>query len=699
MLVEMKKLVLIAHSARRNRILRALHRSKLVEISATREIENTEVFDNSDRLEKLNEKLGRVSSVLQFMYGEKKSGLKLVKEIEKNKESDIDFEYQPIKGVPFQTIATISYEEFTNIPATEVELLAHISDIEKIQSRYNEINSLSLKSNTFIDQLEVYLPIDVKFSTFCDTKSTSVVLGTVSVQQKSQLEEIINNHNDAQFEVYDGIRFIPFSFVCLKEETDSIMSELQALEFSQCNFDFKHTAKELLEIEKEKLVKFDNEKIELMRKALAKESFIADWKQLYDYYLIEIAKQTAAQGFRCTNSVFVLEAWYPAVEEERITAILNDCCDEVVYEFREPEDNEIIPTLVKSKKLFEPYEDVTNMYSAPNYREDFDPNPIMAFFYFLFFGMMLADAGYGLLLAIGGFVLYKLKKPTPGKGRLLLVITMGGVSTIIWGALFGGWFAFDLGTSFLNKIVWFKPLDEPILMLGLCLALGFLQVVVGMGCNAYNLIRKHRSMDAVFEIFTWFMAFIGLGILVLNSILWKLDALKTTATVLILVGLAGLVLGNARGKKGVGGKIMGALGGVGKLYNGVNILSDVLSYSRLFGLGLAGGVVGMVVNKICGVIIGLLPAFGGIPVLGIIVALPIFMVGHLFNIGISTLGAYVHNCRLQYIEFFGKFYAGAGHLFVPLGSRTKYTYIDNTSLEKEATERAAAKSNQGVAAV
>ena len=143
-----------------------------------------------------------------------------------------------------------------------------------------------------------------------------------------------------------------------------------------------------------------------------------------------------------------------------------------------------------------------------------------------------------------------------------------------------------------------------------------------------------------------------------------------------------LVLGNGRKKKGVKGKILGAVTGIGKLYGGVNLLSDVLSYSRLFGLSLSGSVVALVVNQICTTLMDLLPSIGGLPVIGVIVSIPVFMVGHLFNIGISTLGAYVHNCRLQYIEFYGKFYTGSGHMFIPYGSVAKYTYVDMQEVTK-----------------
>ena len=220
--------------------------------------------------------------------------------------------------------------------------------------------------------------------------------------------------------------------------------------------------------------------------------------------------------------------------------------------------------------------------------------------------------------------------------------------------------------SFLDKLTWFNPLEEPMMMLGLSMVMGFVHIMFALGLKAARLIKEKDFQGALGEVFSWYLIFGGLIVYVLSSMVFKINVLGTVGLAILILGLAVLLIFGGHGKKGV----KRVIGGVGKLYDTVNFMSDILSYSRLFGLGLATGVIGMVINKIVEVIIGL------IPVAGYVLGAAFFVLGHVMNIAINTLGTYVHNCRLQYIEFFGKFYDGGGKLFTPIGSETKYTYIE-----------------------
>ncbi len=670
MIVEMKKLVLIGHRSIRHKLFKTLHRSRMVEIAATRDIEDTVRLDNASAAEKLDDNISRIAFALDFLRLQKKDAERLA---EKTKKSDSPYIYTPLKTKPFTSVARMTFDDFDKIADKEVELMANVSDLENIGARQNEIASKKAKLEQEIEQYETYADVSAKFSLFKDTEYCTVVLGCVPSQRSAELAAFAESADWAVFETWECRKSQAVAAVCLKERGEELLGALQALDFARCSDTGGYTAREHIDGARTRMEELETERKDLITRALFKEVLIRDFKTLYDFYLVEKQKFGALDGFAATEKSFVMEAWYPAENEVKLTQLLDGVSDALVYEFRQPEEGEVVPTYIRSKKIVEPYEDVTNMYSVPNYSGDMDPNPVMAFFYFLFFGMMLADAAYGLLLAIGGFIFYKVSKPVPGKGRLILIVAMGGISTAVWGALFGGWFGLD-GVPAL----WFKPLEGngPLMMLGLSIGLGFLHIFVGMLMNAINLIRKRRILDAICEVGTWYMVFLGIALLAVSMLFVKDDAalrngLKYAGIAVMAAGALVLVLSNTRGKKGAA-KVKGFFGGFGKLYDGVNILSDLLSYSRLFGLGLSGGVVAMVVNMICSVIIDLI----GIPAIGYIICIPVFAVGHLFNIAISTLGAYVHNCRLQYIEFYGKFYQGSGHLFVPFGAKTKYTYLD-----------------------
>ncbi|MEG2450154.1 MAG: V-type ATP synthase subunit I [Clostridia bacterium] len=670
MIVEMKKLVLIAHRSDRHKLFQALHQYKMVEIVATEKLENTAHLDNTIPTEKINEKIARISNALNFLKEQKKIAEMLV---EKTKKTETPYEFSEVKEKPFSKIARMSFDEFGTVADREMELLSHISDLEEIAYKQTEISAKINKLLAEIENFKIYEEIALPFSAFHDTEKTVVVLGYVPVQRKTELDTVNSKFEFACLESFNGAKFATFVAVALKENAEELFASLQALDYVKSNITLDKNAKDCIAMAQDEISQLNQEKQDLMTNALSKEMYIRDFKTLYDYYLIELQKNKALDGFATTKRSFVLEGWYAAENEAKLKQILDDVSDAMVYEFRTPDETEIVPTFIRSKKIVEPYEDVTNMYSVPNYRGDLDPNPVMAFFYFLFFGMMIADAAYGIFLAVAGLILYKVSKPVPGRGRMILIVTFGGISTAIWGIIFGGYFGLNIEGTFLASIRAFNPLEGngPLIMLGIALGLGIVHIIVGMLMNAINLIRKHRVMDALCQVGTWYLIFIGIALLAVSMFIVKNPIIMYIGFGFMGGGAFLLVLSGIRGKKGAK-KILGFVGGFGKLYDGVNLLSDVLSYARLFGLGLSGSVVAMVVNMICSVIVDIL----GVPWLGYIICIPVFCVGHLFNLAISTLGAYVHNCRLQYIEFYGKFYEGGGHLFVPFGANTKYTYLE-----------------------
>ncbi|NLX71520.1 MAG: V-type ATP synthase subunit I, partial [Clostridiales bacterium] len=310
-----------------------------------------------------------------------------------------------------------------------------------------------------------------------------------------------------------------------------------------------------------------------------------------------------------------------------------------------------MPVLLSNAKLVEPFEVITELYSLPDPR-GLDPNLYMAPFFFVFFGMMLSDAGYGIITSLlAGYALYKFKLAGTGK-KFAAMLFLCGISTVIWGAIFGGWFG-DLITL---KPLWINPLDNPLSVLILSFVMGVVQIYAGIILNAYKNIRAGHVADALMDQGLWLVLLTGL-------LMFVKPELTSVGKYMAALGAIGLILTQGRAQKSI---IKKFTSGVLSLYDITGYLSDVLSYSRLLALGLTTGVIATVINTMAKTVAG--------NIIGYIVMALIIVGGHVFNLAINVLGAYVHSSRLQYIEFFSKFYDSGGRAFDPL--RVKTTYVD-----------------------
>jgi len=378
----------------------------------------------------------------------------------------------------------------------------------------------------------------------------------------------------------------------------------------------------------------------------------AQQKQQMELYYDQLAatKDRLANGGIETVSAFKVTGWIRKDRSERVEKVIKSVTDAYQLTFSEPAEGEIPPTVLENSSVIRPYESVVELYSLPK-AGSIDPDLVMAPFHFIFFGMMLSDAGYGLVLTIMLYIALKKFKPEGFAGRLAYVIFFGSISTIIWGAMFGGWFGLEW------KPLLFVPMKEPLKMLALCFGLGILHLVSGMLVKVYMMFREGDVMGAVCDQISWLIMFAGFFAMALVP--------GPLGKYLALLGAGIIILFGGREKKGIVSRL---IGGLLSLYNISGYLSDLLSYSRIFALGLATGVIGMVINTVAQMLMEAGPV-------GIVAAILVLLAGHYFNIIINVLGAFVHSSRLQYIEFFGKFYEAGGRAFLPLALRTKYTDI------------------------
>jgi len=341
---------------------------------------------------------------------------------------------------------------------------------------------------------------------------------------------------------------------------------------------------------------------------------------------------------------------------------------------RDPESGEDVPIDLRNNGVVTPFEFVTTLYGRPSYWE-FDPTPLLAPFFILFFALCLSDGGYGMVLAIVSFIL--MKKMQPGGGRKLMqLLFMGGLATAAVGALTGGWFGIEDG----NLPWWihsiriklgtgerFNPLFHPMQMLDFVFLLGIAQIFTGLAIRMIADFRDKRWLDGILDQLVWIVFLAFLAPLGANFILGKelpAEFMSVARKGAMIMGLVVVATGARKNRN----PVMKVLGGVLKLYDVVGYFGDVLSYARLLALGLATGAIAVAINGVAGMT-------GGIPVVGMVAAVIVLIGGHLFNLTVNCLGGFVHSARLQYLEYFSKFFQGGGHEFSPFRTQRRYSVV------------------------
>ncbi|MDD3947439.1 MAG: V-type ATP synthase subunit I [Clostridia bacterium] len=672
--VTMKKLTLVAHTKDKRKILKALTGLGTAEICTASSYDNTEKREDSDLRSEIERKLARLTFAFAFL----KDTYNVMQKAAKHEEKADDI--KELKLNLKRENKLIEYDDMVSeIAENEYDLFETVSLLEDFNSRLTDIKTETARLNNLYDQITDYLSFDIKFSDIKDTQRIAMFLGLIPEGKAQTLQEVLPPSAVFVHHVADKNEAV---FIAVnKEDKEETSKLLAAADFARCPFTFESTAQEIADSTQSRVSELVAMREEIYKQAAENFRYDSALKNLYDYYYLELAKQDAIEKTAGTRKAFVLEAWVIANAAQITASKIKEASPTAEVLLTDPVEGEIVPSYVRNNKIVNPFgHNITAMFGAPKYG-GLDPNPFVAFFYFLFFGFMLSDAGYGIILAVGCFAYLFIKKPVKNSGSFIKMLGLCGISTVLWGIIFGGWFSIEsqylqanAAGRFLLSLRLIDPLSgsQALIMFGLALGLGVIQLATGFFLSGYSKL-KTKPLDGIFNDFSWVVIFIGLGVYLLSMV--GLDGAALPGLILLLAGVAMLLLGGAVGKKNPLKMVGGALKNV---YGTIGVFSDVLSYARLFGLGLTTGVIGMVINKIGILLIDM------IPYAGYLAAILVFVVGHTFNLFINTLGVYVHNSRLQYVEFFGKFYNGEGHAFTPLGAKTKYVYL---------TDRLETKSN------
>ena len=632
----MKKLRLLAVSAQQEALLRELMVLGCVQLS------DPEPLLQDPELAPLLRRGAGDAARRRTEYAELQHGVKLLEQ------------YAPVKKKLLSAKPLVAKEKLLDEAAVE-GCLALAKELDVADDQIRRISAEESWQRSVVEAMLPWSGLDIPLDC-AGTESCAVLLGTLpaSLELGAVSGALADAAPEAQlYSVSTGPELHYVSVICLRAEQEAALGRLRENGFTPlAQSGQKGTAQENIDAAQARLEALAAEKASLTALIAESADVREEMKLCADRAGLLVARAEAAEKLAATEDVIVLTGWIPAQDEQRLAEALAgfDCA----WELSDPTEEELpeVPVRLKNNRLTRPLNMVTEMYSLPAYGT-VDPNPLMAPFFILFYGIMMADMGYGLLMILIGTLFLKKTRPKGGSAHLFGLMRVCGVSTFVFGALTGAF----LG-DFLTQVVrltsgkdfalpaLFTPLNDTLMILVGSMALGFVHIVTGMAISVVGKFRRGEVLDAVFNEITWWVVFAGIALLVL----------KVTPLVLY-AGIALVVIGPLITGKGMG-KITGIFSSI--YSNVTGYFGDILSYSRLMALMLAGSVIAQVFNTL-----------GAIPG-NIVIFVIISLAGNALNFALNLLGCYVHDLRLQCLEYFGKFYQDGGKPFRPLEISTKY---------------------------
>ena len=642
-ILKMKKLRICGVSEEQTQLIRQLQLLGSVEIGAPCALTDTQgvqVFCAGDgkSADALLRTSARLTSALETLkhYETKKGGL--------------------FAARPEKTIGELFSDEAY---AAALDTAQAVLDAQDARSRLAaEKSRLTAVRESFVPWQQLPLPLET-----LGTQHTRILLGTVPAQTDLEAlrAKVFEAADEVQLEQISAdqqsLYLLVFVHKCAAEAVGAALREAG---FALTTFDgVQGTAAENIRRTDEAIAACEQQDAEKLAELTALAEQKSALQLAFDRCTQEISKAQAADRLVHSEKTFCLGGWVPCEDVGKLEALLSGFC--CAWELTDPAPEEYpdVPVKLKNNKLTWPLNMVTEMYSLPAY-DGVDPNPLMAPFFILFYGIMMADMGYGLLMILASIIITKKSRPKGTSGQMFGLMFSCGISTFLMGALTGGFFGdflpqlvgiIDPDTTFKALPSPFTPLDDTITILIGAMALGFVQIVTGMAISFVEKIKKGQIMDAIWEELTWWIVFAGIACMALG-----------VTNIVLYVGLAMVVVGSGWSAKGFG-KVTAIFGSV---YNHVTgYFGDILSYSRLMTLMLAGSVIASVFNTL-----------GAIPG-NVVFFLIVSALGNGLNFALNLLSCYVHDLRLQCLEYFGKFYQDGGKPFEPLAINTKYVDIQS----------------------
>lgn len=644
-IVKMNKFTLLAFESEKEGLLERLQgfsNAEFIDLQDERIQEDNEILKDLTKdvvdsdIAKWEEQLSKVKFALQFLqdYVPKQSALKALREGK----------------------VTLSLSELES----KVKLSKWESIYDKVKSKDDELTKLEnekTKLQGIVQSLQPYANFDAPLGSLKELEETVYFLGSVA----NQYEEALNNDlTDCYIEVVSKSNQDTYFFaVCNKENAENAAETLRGFGFTPFKTEEADTPLKLIHDYNERVSLIESDKFIIKEELAGYDDELKKLQLAYEYYNNLVGRKNVTTKFLKTDSVSLIQGWAPVKYNEKLTKIADEVLGEDYYlNFEDVKEDEIddVPIALENNALNEAFEDVTSMYALPKYNE-IDPTPIVTPFYLIFFGMMVADMGYGLLMLIGTLLALKLFKFDDGMKKMVKFFHYLSYPTIAFGAIYGAFF----GDLFQDKIPRLLNTSTDVMsILGLSVAFGAIQIVFALLIKAYVLIKLGKPMDALMDSGSWLLTLGSLGALAAGMML-DIPVAATVGKYGAILGAIAIVLTQGRSANSAGGKIGS---GLYELYGITSYVGDLVSYTRLMAIGLSGGSIAGAVNLIMGMVGGPIGTF----LLGPL----IFVIFQTVNLGLSLLSGYVHTLRLTYVEYFGKFYDGGGKAFKPFETQNEY---------------------------
>ncbi|MCE3020276.1 V-type ATP synthase subunit I [Parvimonas micra] len=644
-IVKMKKFTLFAFEAERKRLLEELQRFGYVNFSKSDPIEQFDYLKDVEVSTVGNnyvEESTRIKWMIDYVgrFVEKEKGLSALK-----------------KGPVVYTFNELEKEANSYDYITDFNELSEIS--KKIDSNNQRITAI----DNSIKEISPWKSIKEPIEDLNSFRKLKFIMGYLPTKSLEKFRTSIVDLKSTYFEEIDIVGRNSYCIIFTNQlEKEAVYENLRLNSFSEVNLEIKGVvSEEIQRLEDEKKI-LEEENSKLTDEIKKFTVNLQKMQSIYEYYQNLSLRNTVVSNFKATDKLDIIQGYIPADKENDFKELLEKLSASKVYlEIEDAKkDDPDVPIILKNNKIASLFESVTNMYALPKYNE-VDPTFILSIFYWIFFGMMVADFAYGLILFVGsGLALMTLKFNDSTKKFLKFFFALS-FSTMIWGLIYGSAFGdlITLPTQILDSSKDFMT------VLMLSLAFGGVHLAFGLGMKAYVLIKNGMPMDAFYDVFLWYLTLTTVILVIVGKVITLPSIVNTIAFYGMIVGMLGIIAFGARDSKSIAGRIAG---GLYSLYGITSYIGDFVSYLRLMALGLAGGFIAVAINIIVKMLVG-----GGI--VGIIFGVIVFVFAQLFNIFLSFLSAYVHTSRLMYVEFFSKFYEGGGKAFKKFRSENKYIEV------------------------